>query len=707
VVTSNGTTQGWEFDSPGGIGNETGGSGGFAIAAAGYPNHADMDTSLETPVTDLTGDQSPILRFDNVLPGVPGRTADVDVSTDGGATWTTVWENAGNPGVPGPVTEVIPLPQAAGQPDVQARFHYIDTSGGQHWSVDNVFLGNRPCAPTPGGLVVGSVSDGNTRAGIDGVSVTGPDGGAVTAATPDPALPHGFYSMFVTSTGRQALTATRGGYTTRTAHVDVRPDRATAVPFTLGAGKLTITRDHLSFRIRDGRQATGRVTIANTGRVPVTVTLGEEDGPSAAGASAAQHAGSARAANSPRAEVSSRAAGHASRAPGGLSPLAVPARVSHPDAVAVPAAGGDAAAWAAITGYPVPVMDSGVATDPSTGDVYSIGGYNGYDSLTSGYAYDGSSGQWKQLPSMQYPREAPATALIGGKIYVAGGWNSMYRSPTVTVPPTEVYDPATSTWSGQADSMPDAYAAGGVAALDGLMYVIGGCDAVNCGHSEVQVYDPATDTWTLSAPYPEPIAWESCGAITGKIYCAGGVTDNTTSTTDAFSYDPRTGTWSKIASLPIDLWGSGYAAANGQLLVSGGVTDDSVTVTSQGFAYDPLSGAWSALPDAPVAVHRGGSGCGFYLVGGSTTGFGLTQDAEQLPGYGLCGPVDLSWLSESRTQFTLRPGQRVTVSVTVDASATALLQPGVYTAALDIGNNTPYQVPDVGITVTVPGGEHR
>ena len=62
------------------------------------------------------------------------------------------------------------------------------------------------------------------------------------------------------------------------------------------------------------------------------------------------------------------------------------------------------------------------------------------------------------------------------------------------------------------------------------MYVIGGCDAYNCGHTDVQVYDPASDSWSTAASYPTPIAWQGCGAVSGQVYCAGGTTGATSDT---------------------------------------------------------------------------------------------------------------------------------------------------------------------------------
>ena len=84
-----------------------------------------------------------------------GDTADVDVSVDGGETWETVLHQTTD--VRGPREDVLPLPMAAGQSDVQVRFHYYDASYDWWWQVDDVFIGNRTCDPVDGGLVVGNV----------------------------------------------------------------------------------------------------------------------------------------------------------------------------------------------------------------------------------------------------------------------------------------------------------------------------------------------------------------------------------------------------------------------------------------------------------------------------------------------------------------------------------------------------------------------
>jgi hypothetical protein len=138
--------------------------------------------------------------------------------------------------------------------------------------------------------------------------------------------------------------------------------------------------------------------------------------------------------------------------------------------------------------------------------------------------------------------------------------------------------------------------------------------------------------------------------------------------------------------------------ANGKLLVVGG--SQAGAISNAGFAYDPAGNAWSALPNANTARYRGGAACGFYKVGGSSGQFNATPDSEALPGFEECaeGAADVSWFSVDKTEATLAPGGKVTVTVVLTANVD---QPGTYTGAVSIGEDTPYSVPPVPVTFEV------
>ena len=140
TVVNNTPVGGWQFNDPNPRGNLTGGSGGFAIIDSDFLGIGNTeDTFLISPATDFTGISSPQLSFDNDYHALDS-VADVDVSINGGATWTNLWEHTADD-VRGPSHIDIPLASAANQADAQVRFHYTGTWA-WWWEVDNVFLGH-------------------------------------------------------------------------------------------------------------------------------------------------------------------------------------------------------------------------------------------------------------------------------------------------------------------------------------------------------------------------------------------------------------------------------------------------------------------------------------------------------------------------------------------------------------------------------------
>uniref|UniRef100_UPI003F4923CF carboxypeptidase regulatory-like domain-containing protein n=1 Tax=Actinomadura sp. CA-154981 TaxID=3240037 RepID=UPI003F4923CF len=212
-----------------------GGAAGFAIVDSEHFGRGHVqNTFLTSRTLDLTGRTAPTVEFAQDLHPAVNSTATVDLSVDGGRTWATVWNDAGFPGSPGPHRQVVPLPQASGKATVKIRFHYLGQWSGW-WAIDDVFIGSRTCAPVPGALLTGQVTDAGTRDGLVGAAITGEPGlKATTTATPDdPALDDGIYWLFSPATGQRRFTAALDGYTPSTRPVDLAPKQATRLDFVL------------------------------------------------------------------------------------------------------------------------------------------------------------------------------------------------------------------------------------------------------------------------------------------------------------------------------------------------------------------------------------------------------------------------------------------------------------------------------------------
>ncbi|MEJ5308968.1 MAG: carboxypeptidase regulatory-like domain-containing protein [Anaerolineae bacterium] len=127
----------WESSATTGYANQTGGSGLFADANSDWCGTG-MDVELWTPAIDLSAAAAPVLSFQSDFNDYGGSDDGyVDISTDGGATWTNLLHYDGVD-VRGPYLEQVDLSAYAGQPGVIIRFHYVAPDWDWYWQVDDV-----------------------------------------------------------------------------------------------------------------------------------------------------------------------------------------------------------------------------------------------------------------------------------------------------------------------------------------------------------------------------------------------------------------------------------------------------------------------------------------------------------------------------------------------------------------------------------------
>jgi N-acetylneuraminic acid mutarotase len=675
---------GWTFTDVGKRGNLTGGDGGFAIVdsdASGIGKS--QDSLLTSPSFDLSAADAPTLEFDSSFKPLTSSHGTVEVSTDGGASWSQVFDTGDLPQT-GHV--MIGLGDAAKTANVEVRFHYTGTFA-YYWEVDNVVVGNRKAVPTQGGLLSGVVKDANTGGFVKGATVSSDTAQALTATTGptgDPAVGDGYYWMFSTLTGTQPFTASKAAYGSASASPNVRANLSTRQDFTLTAGQIAVSPTEINKTIAWGATAQQVLTLTNIGDRPARVRIGE-----AAGGFVMASRTGAPAQTIKTTVFDGSAQAHAARH-GGTGKRET-------TDVAPNQVGPSADAWTTVADYPTTIMDSSVTF--GNGKLYSVGGFDGFVNTNDLYAYDPRAAIWQKLASATDQRDAPSSAFLGNRIVLTGGWGPNGDPDGKT----EIYDPERDSWSLGA-SNPRPWAAPGRAVIGSKLYLVGGCDRQACGSTDVQVYDASTNSWSSVAPYPQAVSWQACGAIGKKIYCSGGETETSTST-KTYVYDPASDGWSPAADMPADLWGSFSTVANGQLLVSGGVINRSSAVTNIGYAYSPDDNSWTPLPNLPAALYRGSGAIGFYTVGG-TPGPGPGGDfpvksVQLLAGYDQGGGDDVPWLSETETAVTLAPGASAKMTVSLNAADSAIAQPGVYTAAITLRTDTPYSVPRVAVNMKV------
>lgn len=682
VVDHNANGVGWVFADPRNRGNRTGGSGGYAIVDSDFYGAGNRpDTSLVSPVVDMSGMDAPVLGFNQDFQYRSGEIADVDLSLDGGTTWTNVLRQT--VAAKGPRRTTLPLPQAAGQTAVQVRFHYYNAGFDKWWQLDNISLGERTCDPVDGAYVLGNVTDANTGKGLDDVAVTAGGVSARTGPTAeDEGLGDGFYWMFTTQPGPTEVTAKGGrGYLPSTRQVEV--DGVTQVELALRAGQLSVAPSNLASTLELGDTSeTQAFTVTNSGTAPVRVRMGEARGDFTLRGPDGQ--------TMTRQELESADGAPLQQhdVPVTLAAVADPTSTPGEDE---PAAAPTAEPWRGIANFPQAIMDNRVVS--VDGRIYSIGGSDGRLRTAKVWVYDPTTLAWSASEPMPGAFSAMTVGAVGGRIVASSGWSTAGISAK-----TWVYDPIDGAWVTGADN-PMPRASAGQAVLDGRLYAVGGCTTGSCTPTsdDVVAYDPVSDSWETLADYPVAVAYPSCGAVDGLVVCTGG-NDGTSATAATYAYDPAKDEWSRVADAPADSWGAANAVANGDLTVVGGIQGGQLT--NAAFAYDGDLDAWHSLPNANAPRYRGGAACGFYKIGGAWTGTNADRINEVLPGLEQCaeGGADVAWLSIDRTTADLAPGESATVQVTMRAQVD---QPGSYTSAVWFREDTPYAAPSVPVNMTV------
>jgi N-acetylneuraminic acid mutarotase len=263
-------------------------------------------------------------------------------------------------------------------------------------------------------------------------------------------------------------------------------------------------------------------------------------------------------------------------------------------------------------------------------------------SLRIGRASFLGADRWSSKAGMSRARgQETATALLDGRILVAGGWQ-----PTATA---EIYDPALDAWTAAA-TMPTArYQHTATRLADGRVLVTGGYDVDGKLLASAELYDPVANAWTPAGSMAVARALHVATLLPdGRVLIVG----------DAFTteiYDPVSNGWSTAAPMSDVLTGfTATLLANGTVLVAGGETGQDETSSTE--LYDPLTDAW--LPAGPLAQGRASHAAavledGRVVVAGGSS-LSLLASAE------VFDPDTLSWttlasMATARELHTLTP----------------------------------------------------
>ncbi|MSQ23559.1 MAG: kelch repeat-containing protein [Chloroflexi bacterium] len=276
---------------------------------------------------------------------------------------------------------------------------------------------------------------------------------------------------------------------------------------------------------------------------------------------------------------------------------------------------------------PLPVPNSEIAVAELDGRIYVIGGYPStrvyVDSVE---VYDSESDQWWFAKPVPQPLHHTMAASVNGKLYVIGGEISPtgVANQSLYLNTVYEYDPQSDSWIGKA-AMPTERSGGSAAVIGGRIYVAGGRPPH--GH-DFAVYEPLLDRWTVLPDVPTQRNHLAAAAIGGKFYLAGGrfgggVGSEMTDRLEVFN--PSTNEWSVAAPMLEVRAGLNGVAARGCFYTFGGEGNDPNPrgVFPNNEVYDPRSDSWQKLEAIPIPVH-GVTGAAYldgwiHLPGGGTS----------------------------------------------------------------------------------------
>lgn len=342
-----------------------------------------------------------------------------------------------------------------------------------------------------------------------------------------------------------------------------------------------------------------------------------------------------------------------------------------------------------------------------SGKLFQLGGFDGSQVSSLIQVYDPGANRWETVAPMITPVMAASSAVIGSRIFVAGGFNPGTGKSTDLL---QAYDPAQDSWSLRKPATL-AVSGAGAAQVEGRLFVIGGWTNDTSGSpvltNRVQIYDPAADTWSYGASAPLAIAGSAAVAVGSKIYLVNGRTDPDVVTDRVFIYDTSADSWQE--SPQTTLFGV-YEAAAGYIenriyLVGGrrtvGGPSEQILQT-----YEIALSEWrkGLEPLIPTAASAAAALDGrLYIVGGR-----IMTGADETPGrvtdqFQVYDP-GLGWgICDSHPLFT----SAMVMSEAAGVAAPRNLSPG--TRAVILGFNFAGSVadaagirPENGLTTNLP-----
>ncbi|XP_019961803.1 kelch-like protein 33 [Paralichthys olivaceus] len=226
--------------------------------------------------------------------------------------------------------------------------------------------------------------------------------------------------------------------------------------------------------------------------------------------------------------------------------------------------------------------------------------------------------EWKRLGEMpDNPKFRHGVAAMDGRLYVIGG--CYFYAKDNIMKSAHSYDPVQNSWKRLAD-MQEFRSNFSVVALEGRLYAVGGDKEINTNVDSVEMYDPHTDTWSFVQPLDRTLSGSAVTVVDGGIFISGGFDCKYVCLVSTFLYHPQRGS-TYLADMAHDRAQHCMEALRGRLYVSGGVCNLRAFYTDQQACevFDPVNDSWTGFASLPVP-HVGAASAvleeKIYILGG-------------------------------------------------------------------------------------------
>ncbi|XP_014701709.1 kelch-like protein 6 [Equus asinus] len=190
------------------------------------------------------------------------------------------------------------------------------------------------------------------------------------------------------------------------------------------------------------------------------------------------------------------------------------------------------------------------------------------------WKYNSSINKWIQIEYLNIGRWRHKMVVLGGKVYVMGGFDGLQRINNV-----ETYDPFHNCWSEAAPLLVHVSSFAATSHKKKL-YVIGGGPNGKLATDKTQCYDPSTNKWNLKSPMPVEAKCINAVSFRNHIYVVGGAMRA------LYAYSPLEDTWCLVTQLSHERASCGIAPCNNRLYITGG-RDEKNEVIATVLCWDP------------------------------------------------------------------------------------------------------------------------